>query len=84
MLKRVAGLLFTLAVSAGAVELHVAASGGNESSPLMYGIMFEVGGQVVYALKHTKHTNPLLKNHERVLITSRISITVEMVACMLN
>jgi hypothetical protein len=42
MLTRISCFLLSFVALSGAVKLNVASSGGNASSPLMYGIMFEV------------------------------------------
>lgn len=45
MLTHITCLLSICVALSGAVKLTVASSGGNVSSPLMYGIMFEVRDQ---------------------------------------
>jgi hypothetical protein len=45
MLRQLTCLLSIYVALSGAVKLNVASSGGNASSPLMYGIMFEVRDQ---------------------------------------
>ncbi len=42
MLSQLSFILLMCVTLSGAVKLNVAASGGNASSPFMYGIMFKV------------------------------------------
>jgi hypothetical protein len=77
-------LLLTCVALNGAVELNVASSGGNSSSPLMYGIMFEVRDKVAVLLSFPNVSLVKILNEIFVLKDSRTSITVEMEACMPN
>jgi hypothetical protein len=58
-------LLLTCMALSGAVKLNVASSGGNSSSPLMYGIMFEVRDKVAVLLSFS--ISPLSRYSTRFL-----------------
>lgn len=84
MLTHLTCLLLTCVALSSAVKLNVASSGGNSSSPLMYGIMFEVRDKVAVLLSFPNVSLVKILNEIFVLKDSRTSITVEMEACMPN
>jgi len=83
MLMHVACIFLTCLGLSGAVKINVASSGGNASSSLMYGIMFEVSRDNNFL--ETSHTvTTILLSQTGALIDFRTLITVEMEVCMLN
>jgi SUMO ligase MMS21 Smc5/6 complex component len=83
MLMHVTCIFLTCVALSSAVKLNVASSGGNASSPLMYGIMFEVRDDN-NLLQHLYTVTTRLLSKMRALTDFRTSITVEMEVCMLN
>jgi len=59
MWTHITSIMLTCLALTDAVKINVASSGGNASSPLMYGIMFEVRDKLAAMLKLSDQALPV-------------------------